>query len=117
VRDAAAGDAERVDFIDAAEWEEHISAAEELLHTTHSAFRGTPQADAILKLVGEEFGRDGIPVRPLPVAADSNPDGTMRWVGVDVILGDLAEPGADAGAGSSCAARPCAPGCCSTGTR
>ena len=58
---------------------------------------GTPQADAILKLVGEEFGGDGIPVRPLPVAADSNPDGTMRWVGVDVILGDLAEPGADAG--------------------
>jgi choline dehydrogenase-like flavoprotein len=88
---------ERVEFIDAAEWEDHISAAEELLHTTHSAFRGTPQAEAILKLVGEEFGGDGIPVRPLPVAADTNPDGTMRWAGVDVILGDLAEPGADAG--------------------
>jgi choline dehydrogenase-like flavoprotein len=90
-------DGERVDFIEPAAWEAHISAAEQLLHTTHSAFRGAPEAKAILKLVGDEFNSDGITVRPLPVAADTNPDGTMRWAGTDVVLGDLAQPGADAG--------------------
>jgi choline dehydrogenase-like flavoprotein len=88
---------ERVEFIEPGEWEEHIAAAEKLLHTTYAAFRGSPQADAILRAVGDEFDPDGITVRPLPVAADTNPDGTMRWAGTDVVLGDLAQPGADAG--------------------
>jgi choline dehydrogenase-like flavoprotein len=88
---------EWVDFIEPNEWEQHITAAEKLLHTTHTAFRGTPQAEAILKLVGDEFSPEGITVRPLPVAADTKADGTMRWVGTDVVLGALAEPGADAG--------------------
>ena len=88
---------ERVDFIEPGKWERHITAAEKLLHTTHNAFRGSPQAEAILKLVGDEFDADGITVRPLPVAADANPDGSMRWAGTDVVLDGLARPGADAG--------------------
>jgi hypothetical protein len=78
---------ERISFIDEAEWEEHISTAEELLHTTHTAFGDSPQASAILERVREEFAPDGIGVRPLPVAADPRPDGTLRWSGPDVILG------------------------------
>jgi GMC oxidoreductase len=89
-------DGERIDFIDPSEWDDHIAAAERLLHTTRTAFHGSPQAETILKLIGAEFGPDGIDVSPLPVAADANPDGSMRWAGADVVLGDLAEPGADA---------------------
>ncbi|MFG1681192.1 GMC oxidoreductase [Nonomuraea sp. NPDC049269] len=78
---------ERIGFIDPAEWEEHIAAAERLLHVTSTAFGDSPQAAAILELLGAEFAPDGIAVRPLPVAADSRPDGTLRWSGTDVVLG------------------------------
>jgi choline dehydrogenase-like flavoprotein len=73
------------------EWEEHVTAAETLLHVTKTAFGGSPQAAAILACVSAEFEADGIAVRPLPVAADPRPDGTLRWSGTDVVLGPLAE--------------------------
>jgi choline dehydrogenase-like flavoprotein len=82
---------ERIPFIDEAEWEEHVAAAESLLHVTGSAFGEAPQAQAILRRVQEEFAADGLRVRPLPVAADPRPDGTLRWGGTDVVFGPLVE--------------------------
>jgi choline dehydrogenase-like flavoprotein len=88
---------ERIGLIDEAEWERHITEAERLLHTTHAPFRGAVQAEALLKVVGDEFATDGFNVGRLPVAADARPDGSLRWAGTDVVLGELARPGADAG--------------------
>ena len=82
---------ERIAFIDEAVWEQHVLAAERLLHVTTAAFGDSPQAAAILDRVTAEFAPDGITVRPLPVAADPRPDGTLRWSGADVVLGPLAE--------------------------
>ncbi|WP_200841607.1 GMC oxidoreductase [Actinomadura sp. K4S16] len=75
---------ERVAFIDPAEWEEHVADAERLLHTTHSAFTESPQADAALALLADAF--PDVPVRRLPIAADPKPDGMLRWAGTDVVL-------------------------------
>jgi choline dehydrogenase-like flavoprotein len=82
---------ERIPFIDEAEWEEHITTAESLLHVTGSAFGSSFQARTILERVREEFGADGLMVRPLPVSADPRPDGSLRWGGTDVVLGPLAD--------------------------
>jgi choline dehydrogenase-like flavoprotein len=82
---------ERIGFIPVAEWDEHITTAERLLHVHRPDFTGAPQAAAILERVREEFAPDGIDVRPLPVAADPRPDGSLRWSGTDVVLGPLIE--------------------------
>jgi choline dehydrogenase-like flavoprotein len=86
---------ERVPFIDDEDWEQHLAAAEGLLHVHRPDFEGAPQAQAILDRIRDEFAPDGITVRPLPVAADPRADGSLRWSGTDVVLGPLAE-GADA---------------------
>jgi choline dehydrogenase-like flavoprotein len=88
-------DSERIDFLDD-ELDSLLDEAERLLHTTHEAFSGAPQAIALLKLVDEEFADDGLTVQPLPVAGDPRSDGSMRWSGTDVVLGDLSVPGAHA---------------------
>ncbi len=80
---------ERIGFIDVAEWERHISAAERLLHVTSHAFDASPQAAAILDRLRAEFAPQGIAVGPLPVAADPRDDGTLRWGGTDLILAPL----------------------------
>ena len=82
---------ERIQFIPESEWEQHISAAERLLHVTRTAFGDSPQAAAILGAVRTELEPDDIMVRPLPVAADVRADGTLRWSGSDVVLGPLAQ--------------------------
>lgn len=82
---------ERVPFIDETEWEQHIAAAEALLHVHRPSFEESPQAAAILERIREEFAPDGIGVRPLPVAADKSADGSLRWSGTDVVFGPLAE--------------------------
>ncbi|GCD89957.1 GMC oxidoreductase [Nocardioides sp. LS1] len=86
---------ERIDFLED-ELDTLLDEAERLLHTTHGAFSGAPQATALLDLVDKEFAADGLLVTPLPVAGDPQPDGSMRWSGTDVVLGDLAAPGAHA---------------------
>ena len=80
---------ERIAFIDEREWDEHIAAAEGLLHTTRSAFEDSPQVAAVLERVRDEFAPDGIAVGPLPIAGDPRPDGTLRWSGPDVVLGPV----------------------------
>jgi choline dehydrogenase-like flavoprotein len=82
---------ERVPFIDDANWERHLAEAERLLHVHRPSFEGSPQAQAILERIRDEFAPDGITVRPLPVAADPREDGSLRWSGTDVVLGPLAE--------------------------
>ncbi|QGN57725.1 GMC oxidoreductase [Nostocoides sp. HKS02] len=84
---------ERIDFLEA-ELDDLLDEAERLLHTTHEAFSGAPQAAALLGLVADEFAADGLLVQPLPVAGDPRADGSMRWSGTDVVLGELATPGA-----------------------
>jgi choline dehydrogenase-like flavoprotein len=86
---------ERIAFLED-ELDSLLDEAERLLHTTHEAFSGAPQAIALLDVVDKEFAADGLLVQPLPVAGDPQPDGSMRWSGTDVVLGDLAEPGAHA---------------------
>jgi choline dehydrogenase-like flavoprotein len=86
---------ERIDFLED-ELDGLLDEAERLLHTTHEAFSGAPQAIALLDVVNKEFASDGLTVQPLPVAGDPRPDGSMRWSGTDVVLGDLSEPGAHA---------------------
>ena len=82
---------ERVAFIDDAEWEQLITAAEGLLHVHRPSFEDAAQAAAILERIRDEFAPDGITVRPLPVAADPRADGSLRWSGTDVVLGPLTE--------------------------
>jgi choline dehydrogenase-like flavoprotein len=82
---------EKVPFIDDADWEQHLAAAEGLLHVHRLSFDGAPQAQAILDRLRDEFAPDGITVRSLPVAADPRPDGSLRWSGTDVVLGPLTE--------------------------
>jgi choline dehydrogenase-like flavoprotein len=82
---------ERIAFIDESEWDEHVAAAEALLHTTRSAFEGSPQVAAVLERVRDEFAPDGIAVGPLPIAGDPRPDGTLRWSGVDIVLGPVVD--------------------------
>ncbi|WP_027862082.1 GMC oxidoreductase [Marmoricola sp. URHB0036] len=82
---------ERIDFIGDDELDALLDEAERLLHTTHDAFGGAPQATAMLDLISAEFTDQGIAVRPLPVAGDPQVDGSMRWSGTDVVLGSLAE--------------------------
>ncbi|MPQ99721.1 FAD-binding protein [Modestobacter sp. I12A-02628] len=82
---------ERIGFLDEAEWEQHVGAAEELLHVTTTAFGDSPQATAILDAVRAELAPDGITVRPLPVAADPREDGSLRWSGTDVVLAPVLE--------------------------
>ena len=80
---------ERIDFLP--DLDDLLDEASALLHVTGSAFGDSPQAAAIMERVGAEFAADGLTVRPLPVAADPRPDGTLRWGGTDVVLGPLAE--------------------------
>jgi choline dehydrogenase-like flavoprotein len=80
---------ERIDFVDEAEWEAHVTEAEGLLHVNLEAFGDSAQASAILDRLRAEFAPDGIEVRPLPVAADPRSDGTMRWSGPDLLIGSL----------------------------
>lgn len=79
---------ERIAFLEP-ELDELLDVAERLLHTTHTAFAGAPQAAALLDLVQAEFAEDKLTVQPLPVAGDPQPDGSMRWGGTDVVLGPL----------------------------
>ena len=82
---------ERIGFLAEAEWEEHVTAAEALLHVTRTAFGDSPQATAILDRVAAELAPDGITARPLPVAADPRADGSLRWSGTDVVLAPVAD--------------------------
>ena len=80
---------ERIDFIDAQEWDQHVDRAEQLLHVTRTAFSDSPQAEGLLGTVRDAFAPEGIEVRLLPVSGDQRPDGTMRWGGTDLLLSGL----------------------------
>jgi choline dehydrogenase-like flavoprotein len=80
---------ERIDFLDPAEWDQHVEEAERLLHVNLEAFGESAQAGAILETLRKEFAPDAIEVRPLPVAADPLPDGRLRWSGPDLLLAPL----------------------------
>jgi choline dehydrogenase-like flavoprotein len=85
---------ERIAFLED-ELDGLLDEAERLLHTTHEAFSGAPQAIALLDVVEKEFATDHLTVEPLPVAGDPREDGSMRWSGTDVVLGELADAGTE----------------------
>ncbi|PPF89614.1 choline dehydrogenase [Subtercola sp. Z020] len=89
---------EKIPFIDDAEWNGLIEVAEKLLHVQSAAFADSAIGGAIRTLLDEEFGDelpDGYGPSTLPVAGDPQPDGSMRWAGSDVVLGELIEPGSE----------------------
>jgi choline dehydrogenase-like flavoprotein len=80
---------ERIAFIDQDDWCSHVTDAELLLHTTHTAFAGSARTIAMLERLREVFAADAVEVGLLPVAGDPRPDGTLRWSGTDVVLGPV----------------------------
>jgi hypothetical protein len=84
-------DSERIGFIADDEWRAALDVAGRLLHRTTDAFADSQHVRVIRKRVAELF--DGrLPadrkVGILPVAGDPQSDGTLRWTGVDTVLGD-----------------------------
>lgn len=86
------GFTELIPFIPDDEWTGLIEEAEAVLHTTHAAFDRSPIAAALqaaISAVVDDELPAGYGVGPLPVAGDLGADGTMRWVGTDVVFGPL----------------------------
>ncbi|MFY9927990.1 MAG: GMC oxidoreductase [Streptosporangiaceae bacterium] len=84
-------DTERIGFIPDSEWDEAISVAARLLCRTTEAFSGSAMTTAVAGRLAELFGPllpAGRDVGVLPVAGQVRADGTMRWTGVDMILGE-----------------------------
>ncbi len=84
-------DSERITFIPQDEWDEAISVAARLLCRTTEAFAGSPMSTAVVRTLGELFNPllpGGRVVGVLPVAGQVQSDGTMRWTGADMVLGD-----------------------------
>ncbi len=89
---------ERIPFIPDDEWDRLIVDGEALLHTTHTAFTGSPIAAALQRSISAVVDHElpaGYGVGPLPVAGDLGDDGTMRWTGTDVVFGPLLDPASD----------------------
>lgn len=82
---------ERTGLIDEPTWTGHIEEAEQLLHVNVQPYGDSPQALALLDRVKQQFEPDGLEVSFLPVAADAQPDGSLRWSGTDVILEPVAD--------------------------
>src|SRR3954469_4029062 len=89
------GNAERIPFIPAEEYEHAFSKAEELLSVTQKAFPEHPEGLAIQNILGSIFNpklSKDRQVQPMPLACKVNERGERYWVGSDVVLGKLAEP-------------------------
>jgi choline dehydrogenase-like flavoprotein len=90
------GNAERIPFIPDEEYEQAFTKAEELLSVTQSAFPKSAEGMAIQRILGSIFNNQlskDRQVQPMPLACKTNEKGERYWVGPDVILGKLAEPG------------------------
>ncbi|MFJ9180632.1 GMC oxidoreductase [Streptomyces sp. NPDC102360] len=87
------GDGERIPFIPAAEMDQHLARAEQLLHVSADAFDDAPFADEVRHRLARHFD-DGRPasrrVAPMPLAVTTRPDGSRTWSGTDVVLGSAA---------------------------
>jgi len=84
-------DTERMTFIPEDEWQEAISVASRLLCRTTTAFSDSPVGAAVRRTLAEIFDPllpDGRKVGVLPVAGQVQADGTVRWTGADMVLGD-----------------------------
>jgi pyranose oxidase len=84
-------DSERISFIPEDEWDEAVAVAARLLCRTTEAFAGSAMSTAVVRTLGEFFD----PLLPadravgvLPVAGQVRADGTVRWTGADMVLGD-----------------------------
>ncbi|MDL4821088.1 GMC oxidoreductase [Actinomadura opuntiae] len=87
------GGSERIPFIDAAEMDAALDAADRLLNTTTTGLRATHAAGVIRQKLAERYDHllpDGRKTGPMPLACAPAPDrdGLPRWTGADTILGD-----------------------------
>jgi choline dehydrogenase-like flavoprotein len=84
-------DSERIPFIDEGEWRSAVAVAARLLRRTTDAFSDSPHVRVIRERLAGLFD-ERLPadrkVGILPVAGIPQPDGTLRWTGVDTVLGD-----------------------------
>ena len=90
------GNAEKIPFIPDDEYEEAFSRAEELLYVTQHAFPESAEGMAIQKILGGLFNPQlskDRKVQPMPVACKLDESGNQYWVGPDIILGNLSQPG------------------------
>ena len=84
-------DTERIGFIPDGEWDEAVAVAARLLCRTTEAFAGSAMSTAVIQTLAETFDPHlpaGRKVGVLPVAGQVQPDGTVRWTGADMVLGD-----------------------------
>ena len=84
-------DTERIGFIPDGEWDEAVSEAARLLCRTTEAFAGSAVSTAVIRTLAETFDPllpSGRGVGVLPVAGQVQPDGTVRWTGANMVLGD-----------------------------
>jgi pyranose oxidase len=84
-------DSERIGFIDEREWRAALDVSGRLLSRTMAAFADSPHVSVIRERIASLFD-DRLPVDRkvgiLPVAGLPQPDGALRWTGVDTVLGD-----------------------------
>jgi len=91
------GNAERVPFLEAVEWDRLCTDAEALLQVTNTAFPGSDSRNVIVENLRKVFGANRSPGREvgaMPLACTVTREGQRFWSGADVVLGALAMPGA-----------------------
>ncbi|MBS1596895.1 MAG: GMC family oxidoreductase N-terminal domain-containing protein [Bacteroidetes bacterium] len=92
------GNEEKIPFIPEQEYEFAFAKAEELLCVTQNAFAECAEGVAIQKVLGDVMNHQlskNRQVQPMPLACKVDENGERYWVGSDIILGELAEPGYD----------------------
>lgn len=83
------GDSERIPFIDAAELDAALSAAEKYLSASTAGFTPTAASNEVMAKLSAMFADTHRPVQPMPLACQPRDHGLPRWAGADVVLGDL----------------------------
>lgn len=89
------GNGEAIPFFTQTEMDGYYKKAEALLHVTQQAFPESPEGLAIQTVLGQLFNPGlsaGRFVQPMPLACQTDEQGTRYWTGPDLILADLADP-------------------------
>jgi choline dehydrogenase-like flavoprotein len=85
-------DSERIGFIEEGAWRAALDIAGRMLRRTTEAFADSPHVRVIRERIAALFDARlpaGRKVGILPVAGEPQPDGTLRWTGVDTVLRDI----------------------------
>ncbi|WP_460912202.1 GMC oxidoreductase [Spirosoma areae] len=88
------GNGEKIPFLTDTELAAYYQKARALLHVTQHAFPDSPEALAILNVLGDLFNpilSSDRQVDRMPLACQTDASGARYWTGPDVILGELAD--------------------------